>query len=248
MIHPADRARLYHAQYHDFAEDIPFWLALAGQSGGPILEMGCGTGRLLHALSTTGHNVIGVDHDPAMVDFARRCLGPSVGQSISLVEGDLARVSLEKPVQLAIGALNTFAYLDDQNLESVLSNISNALNRGGLIALDLPTLDQGLDAMSEDAASLDDFVEPALGSSIEVRAKVLSHDGKRVDIQWLYDELHPDGTVQRHIWEQTYYLRSLETLKDPIEKCNLSLRSVYGDYDFSPLRADSNRLLLVLEK
>ena len=65
--------------------------------------MGCGTGRLLNALSAMGHNIVGVDHDPVMIDFARRFLGLSVGQSISLVEGDLAEVSLVEPVQLAIG-------------------------------------------------------------------------------------------------------------------------------------------------
>ena len=58
---------LIHAHHNRHLEDLPFWLDLAGETGDPLLELGCGTGRLLVPLGQAGHRVIGVDHDPAML-------------------------------------------------------------------------------------------------------------------------------------------------------------------------------------
>jgi hypothetical protein len=65
-----------------------------------------------------------------------------------------------------------------------------------------------------------------------------------VHVTWIYDELLPDGTVHRHLWEQIYYQRSEETLSRIMEKCGLEIHAIYGDYDFSSYQKGSNRLLL----
>jgi ubiquinone/menaquinone biosynthesis C-methylase UbiE len=39
--------QLYHIHHNAHTEDLPFWLKLAQQQGGPVLELGCGTGRVL---------------------------------------------------------------------------------------------------------------------------------------------------------------------------------------------------------
>ena len=118
MIDPATRARFYHAQYQDYTRDLPFWMALAEQTGSPILEMGCGTGRLVFALARQRYDVIGLDHDQAMIEHAMSMVDPGIEPAIRWIHEDLEKISIDQPVQLAIGALNTFAYLDDASFIS----------------------------------------------------------------------------------------------------------------------------------
>ena len=58
-------ARLYDLDLSDDPGDLDLYLALAGRMGGPILELGAGTGRLAVPLATAGHQVTAVDIDPA---------------------------------------------------------------------------------------------------------------------------------------------------------------------------------------
>ena len=57
--------QLYHAHHNRSLEDLPFWLELAAQAGDPILELGCGTGRVLIPLAQAGYHTIGLDNDPS---------------------------------------------------------------------------------------------------------------------------------------------------------------------------------------
>ena len=54
-----------------FSEDLPFWRTLATSSGSPILELGCGPGRVVFDLANEGFIVTGLDHDQEMIQWAR---------------------------------------------------------------------------------------------------------------------------------------------------------------------------------
>ena len=58
---------LYHAHHNRYKEDLPFWLELAARHGDPVLELGCGSGRVLLALAQDGYQVYGLDNDPGML-------------------------------------------------------------------------------------------------------------------------------------------------------------------------------------
>ena len=60
-------AMLYHIHHGLHDEDLPFWMALANRYGDPILELGCGTGRVLTYLIAAGWQVVGLDNDLAML-------------------------------------------------------------------------------------------------------------------------------------------------------------------------------------
>ena len=65
-------ARLYDLDLSEDPGDLDLYLALAGRTGGPILELAVGSGRLAVPLAADGHEVTGVDLDPAMLARARR--------------------------------------------------------------------------------------------------------------------------------------------------------------------------------
>jgi trans-aconitate methyltransferase len=242
------RARLFHAQYQSFDQDIPFWSALAADTGDPILEMGCGTGRLVSALAGKGYRMVGLDHDAAMLERAKTLLDPNLHERVDWIESDLSSFSWREPVHLAIGALNTFAYLEDSDFCSALRSTEAILSAHGLIALDLPPFDPNPHTASDHDEPLDMFIDSDLGSSIELRATVNTQHTGQVEVTWIYDELLPDGKVKRFTWEQLYHQRTEDQLRQLIQSCDLKVRSSYGDYDFSAYLPGSKRLLLVIEK
>jgi cyclopropane fatty-acyl-phospholipid synthase-like methyltransferase len=248
MIDPRTRARLFNAQYQSFDGDIPFWSGLASETGDPILEMGCGTGRLVRALASKGYRVLGLDHDTAMLTLAKSRLNPDLTERVTWIEQDLASFSWDGSICIAIGALNTFAYLNDSDFCSALKSVKAILMDQGLIALDLPPDDADHLTLGNDEVPLDVFDDPEHGTSIELRARVTAHIDEQVDVSWIYDEIFPDGIVNRYLWEQTYYQRSEDTLHRLIHASGFTIRSTYGDYDASPYQGGSQRRLVILEK
>src|SRR5947208_5098811 len=66
-VEPFEDAALYDWEYRRRRDDVRFYRTLADERGGPILDLGCGTGRLLIPLVRSGHVVVGVDRAPAML-------------------------------------------------------------------------------------------------------------------------------------------------------------------------------------
>jgi SAM-dependent methyltransferase len=70
--------------------DVPFWRSLALQAGGPVLELGCGTGRISLPLARAGAELTGIDRSPAMLAYARgRLRRARLAGRINLVQGDI---------------------------------------------------------------------------------------------------------------------------------------------------------------
>ena len=97
---PFEDAALYDWEYRRRRDDVRFYRRLADERGGPILDLGCGTGRLMVPLLRAGHTVVGVDRAPAMLARARpasRRLAPRVRRRALLVRGDLRRSPVRAP-------------------------------------------------------------------------------------------------------------------------------------------------------
>src|SRR5687767_13403442 len=70
--------------------DVPFWRNLALQAGGPVLELGCGTGRISLPLGRAGVPLTGIDRSAAMLAYARgRLRRARLGDRVALVQGDI---------------------------------------------------------------------------------------------------------------------------------------------------------------
>ena len=70
--------------------DVPFWRNLAVHAGGPVLELGCGTGRIALPLGRAGVHVVGIDRSDAMLSRARaRVRRAAMAGRIDLIRGDI---------------------------------------------------------------------------------------------------------------------------------------------------------------
>jgi SAM-dependent methyltransferase len=125
------------AIWHDvecggYEADLPLWEELAAQCGGPVLELGCGTGRVALHLARRGHPVVGVDRDPELLTaFETR----GAHLPVSAVEADARAFEVEEPVPLVLAPTQFLQLLRDsgERAES-LCCIAAALRPGGLLA------------------------------------------------------------------------------------------------------------------
>src|SRR6187551_906066 len=137
---PFDDAVLYDWEYRRRRDDVRFYGTLADERGGPILDLGCGTGRLMLPLLRAGHVVVGLDRAPAMLARAAarlRRLAPRVRRRALLLRGDLRGLPVRRRFQLAIAAFHTIQHLaTDRELARFFAGVARALRPGGWFAFD----------------------------------------------------------------------------------------------------------------
>jgi ubiquinone/menaquinone biosynthesis C-methylase UbiE len=121
--------------------DVKFWREMAARATGPVLELGCGTGRVTIPIARTGARIIGIDRSSAMLRRARTrsrrvrtALRPMWlrGDIRSLPFGSSARFDL---VMAPYGILQSL--VRESDLKSTLASVAQVLKRGGIFGVDL---------------------------------------------------------------------------------------------------------------
>src|SRR6476646_3973075 len=138
-------AHYYDLEYVTYDEDIDFYVrfadALDPERKLPLLEIGCGTGRIAVSLAAAGFGVVCVDVSDGMLDVcAEKARARGVDRLITPVRADMRDLKglPPGPYNLAFCALNTFAYLTGmQDQLSMLSSVKDLLVQHGILVLDL---------------------------------------------------------------------------------------------------------------
>jgi SAM-dependent methyltransferase len=127
------------AVWHDvecaaYTADLELWRDLADRAGGPVLDLGCGTGRVALDLAARGHSVTGVDSDPALVEelqarAAERAL------PVSAVAADARALDLGRTFALAISPMQVVQLLGGwEGRARMLAAVRRHLEAGALFA------------------------------------------------------------------------------------------------------------------
>ena len=131
----------YEAEIAGISEDQRWYLRRATELGGPVLELGCGTGRILLPIAAAGVPIDGLDSSPAMLDAARGRLltaARDVALRVNLFEGDMRRFALGPRYRCVLAPLNTLMHLHtDAELLECLGCAREHLIDGGRLLLDL---------------------------------------------------------------------------------------------------------------
>lgn len=132
-------ARLYDPWSASVIEDISFYVDLALAAGGPVVELGVGTGRIAIPTAMAGVHVIGVDSSAGMLAVcAERAREAGVAELLDLREGDLRAPPVAERVRLVTCPFRAFLHLssDEQRLEA-LGAARELLEPGGRLAFDV---------------------------------------------------------------------------------------------------------------
>jgi SAM-dependent methyltransferase len=245
-------ARFFDADNAGFDDDLDLVLAYAQRTGGPVLELGCGTGRLLAPLMDAGLEVTGVDMSAGMLEIARQRLGaPGAKARHSLIAGDYTQMDLRGPYALAVCAMNTFMHLADPAAQvTALRHWRKHLRPGGLLILDLFNPDVA------ELASLDGHLQlekswrdPASGFTVMKQvSRTLDQVRQLVHVTFVYDEIAPDGALHRTL--SRFDMRYLWPAEAQLLLASAGYRigTTYGDWDLSELVDGSPRLIIVAER
>ena len=129
--------RHYDALNSFLVADIPFYLEEARQSGGPVLELACGTGRLTIPIAQSGVEIVGLDLTPSMLAHART-KAEAAGLKIEFVEGDCRVFELGRKFALVFMAFNSMQHLHDyESLAALFRNVRKHLAEGGRFVFDV---------------------------------------------------------------------------------------------------------------
>jgi SAM-dependent methyltransferase len=249
-------ARFYDIDLLEDPGDLDLYLALAARTGGPILELGAGTGRISVPLAAAGHRVTAVDIDPAMLARARnraRAAGTASQDRIEFVEADL--LGLESPAagtfRLAIIALNSLFLLASRSAQrGAFATMARHLAPGGLAVADvwLPDAD---DLARFDGRLILEYErsDPASGN-IVTKVAAAQHDAASgiVNLTSVYEEGAQGASPARYVRRDALRLVSADELRDFAESARLEVETLAGDYDLEPLGPGSERAIVIARR
>ena len=132
-------ARLYDPWSRGVTEDVEFYVALAREDGGPVVELGVGTGRIAVPTAIAGVRVIGVDSSRGMLEVCREVArAAGVDELLDLRLGDLREPPVDEPVGLVTCPFRAFLHLhDDEERLRALRAARELLEPDGRLAFDV---------------------------------------------------------------------------------------------------------------
>ena len=242
-------SRYYDLENADFTEDLDYWLSLAEDYGDPVLELGCGSGRVLLHLARRGHLVTGIDNSPEMLALLEAKLKLASTQHLAVPPAYLLASlhDFETPARfkLAVMPFNTFMHLlTPEEQVAALTNIRRHLAEGAALALDMPNPADAY-AAEEHGLMLERTFRDGDRTVQQFSSVALDRAAQLAHITWFYDAIGPDGAVQRTLVPLTLRYTFQYEMRLLLERCGFLLAHLYGDYDCAPFADGSPRMLVV---
>ena len=245
-------ARFYDPDLGDLNADLQMYQQFAARCDSPILELGCGTGRVLIPLARQGYRITGIDASTAMLEKAReKVAAENLQDRAALVEQEMGELELEEQFNLAFAALNSFAHLhttDDQLV--ALTRTRRHLYPGGVLVLDMfnPDLARLLDARGQVAlAKVMDG--PGAGQrTMRFCTDEVDLGRQLIHTTYIVDEIDAEGQVKRTLFPFSlrYVFRyELELL---LRHAGFEVEAIYGSYDLDQFCGDSEKLIAVARR
>jgi SAM-dependent methyltransferase len=232
--------------------NLTFWRSLVEATGGPALELACGTGRLLLPLARAGTDVVGLDISPFMLAVADRNLAqesPGVQARCRLVESTMAEFSLGQRFGLIYITANSFQMLLTRGEQrSCLQCCAQHLRPDGLLAVDVfnPRLDLLINPAGHEIGP-NDFEGPG-GVTITNHAhSEYDRANQIVSGSYWYEYDSDEGHVVREYSVTLRYLFRFE-MEWMLEACGFEVEALYGDLDKSEFKADSPKMVFVARR
>lgn len=245
-------ARFYDEDYRLYDEDVDAIVHLALELDGPVLELGCGTGRLLLPLAATGLPLTGVDISPALLAQARVKLATVAhGDKVSLVEGDLRELALaQRDFAFAFCTSNTLMHLaDPADQLLVLERVVAHLRPGGLLLIDLFQPDVArLIAVHGLTELADEWTRDDGTEVIKWSVRTVDWAEQVQETLFIYEEIAPDGTVRRTRCPFTLRFLWRNEAELMLRAVGLQVEGVWGDFEGTPYDSLGEHLILLATK
>jgi ubiquinone/menaquinone biosynthesis C-methylase UbiE len=216
--------------------DVPFWRRVAAGAAGPVLELGCGTGRVSLPLARAGVDLVGIDRSAPMLDRARRRITKSptrqFARSLRFVRGDIRALPFEArafPMVLApYGILQSL--IRPRDLTATLASVARIMTPGGTFGIDLvPDVPKWREY--ENRVQL----RGRAGGAQLTLVESVRQDPKRhlTTFEQKYVERR-GGLTREHRFDLTFRTLSVRQMTGQLERAGFEVDAVLGDYRGRP--------------
>ena len=253
-------ADIYDAVYSYIRSDIPFYAQQAVESGGPVLELGIGTGRVAIPTAQLGIDVVGLDSSAAMLSKAREkldSLREGAGR-VELIAADMRDFDLrdergarrEFPL-VTIPFRGFLALMTVEDQIRALDRIRRHLSPGGRLVFNVFVPDPNMALEQGDTPRhLNDVTDPATGARY-VLYQQSEYDAYNqvVSVRTIIEELDANGVVARKMYRD-YNLRYCHRweIHHLLALCGFEVEELYGNFDRSEFDAGSAEMIWVARR
>ena len=236
------------AEFYDYVvpyrdrPDVAFFVEAAKEAGTPVLEVGCGTGRILIPTARAGVQITGLDLSPNMLEVGRRRLlaeAEDVRSRALLIQGDMRTFELPEQFRLVTLPFRPFQHLTTvKDQLACLERIQRHLVEAGRLILDI--FNPKMEALTADNVGVEMSDEPEFtmpdGRKVIRRHKIVSRDvaNQIQQVELIYYVTHPDGRQERLV--QAFPMRYLFRFEAEhlLARAGFEVENLYADYDKSP--------------
>lgn len=258
-IYRQQTAELYDTISTGLKGDVNFYVEEAQRAGSPVLELGCGTGRILFPIAKAGIEIVGLDAAPSMLAIAREkvaALPDATQNRIQLVEGDMRSFDLGRRFSLILIPFRAFLHLlsvEDQ--KQTLATIHAHLADGGKLVFNI--FDPRLEIIAAHSGpfgsaikKLQEFVHPQTGNRVIVwdtrqydcERQVLTEDR-------ILEEIDSSGqVVSRRYATLTLRFVYRYEMQHLLELCGFEVEALYGDFSRIPFRSGEEQVWVARRK
>lgn len=246
--HYEDAMQYDHA-YKARRDDVAFYVDLARASGGPVLELGGGTGRVALEIARAGVQTVCVDRMPEMLARGKERLKrfpTNVQNNITFKQGDLQRLRLKKRYPLVISAFNVFMHLyEREELERAFATVHAHLAPRGRFVFDvLMPVPASLARDPSRFYKSRPIKSPSDGKRYAY-SEAFHYDGVR-QVQMVTMAYEEVGNSKNHfitpLAHRQFYPEELKAL---LHYNGFQIDAIYGAFDKSPLTDESESQIIV---
>lgn len=214
--------------------------------GNHVLELGCGTGRVLVPLAKAGYQTVGLDQDPEMLQYLKNQIDNLKNAWIFCA--DMCQFNLASLFPLIILPCNTFSTLSKKLRFALLSVVRNHLDEFGVFVVSLPNpfLIASLPSIGEPDIE-DIFVCPTDQNPIQITSSWIRDDQFFI-LHYRYDHLFPNGTMTHYHIEQKHWLLNPDIIRNEFEQAGFSDLALFGDFDNTGFNKLSPHMIILAHR
>lgn len=226
--------------------DVGFWRRFALKAGGPVLELGAGTGRITRPLARAGVDIVGVDRSGQMLSRAKSGGGPGFSRASHLVRGDIRSLPFRHASFAAVlapyGVLQSLT--TSRDLKATLLSVARVLPRGGAFGLDLVP----------DVANWDEYTNQRrfhgrLGTSTVTLFESVRRDRRRRLTTFEERYVVRRGRQMReHTFDLVFRTLTMPAMCRLLRRAGFEIDATFGDYRRGPWRARADVWIILAEK
>lgn len=246
------------AEYYDLSpvvtgrKDIGFYVSAAKEFAEPVLELGCGSGRVTLAIAQAGFRITGLDLSAKMLAQAEEKIAKlpdEVRNRVRLVQGNMANFDLHERFRLVIIPFRPFQHLlEVQHQLDCLAQARKHLEPNGRLILDFFQTDARRmhdPEFLEERQAAEYFMPDGRKVRLTERVTAFHRANQVNDVEMIYRVSHADGREERLLMAFPFRYFFRYEVEHLLARCGFQVDQTFGDFDRSALQDRSPEMIFV---